>query len=72
VKLRDKIVVFGAMTRANIRPTHPGPVIVPEYEDFAGRKMRLGLEHAVGQKPTRQCQERDRHHPGLLQFILEN
>jgi len=30
--LRDKIVVYGAVPRANIRPTDLGPVIIPEGE----------------------------------------
>jgi putative SOS response-associated peptidase YedK len=42
LRLRDKILVFGAVPRANIRPTDLGPVIVPEYEGFACREMRWG------------------------------
>ena len=30
IRLRDKIVVYGAVPRANIRPTDLGPVILPE------------------------------------------
>jgi putative SOS response-associated peptidase YedK len=41
-RLRDKIVVYGAVPRANIRPTDLGPVIIPEYEGFAYREMRWG------------------------------
>lgn len=29
VKLRDKILVYGAVPRSNIRPTDLGPVILP-------------------------------------------
>ena len=36
-RLREKIQVFGAVPRASIRPTDPGPVIVPEYDGFSIR-----------------------------------
>ena len=42
LRLRDKILVFGAVPRANIRPTDLGPVILPEYDGFACREMRWG------------------------------
>lgn len=42
LRLRDKIVVYGAVPRANIRPPDLGPVIVPEYDGFACREMRWG------------------------------
>ena len=42
LKLRDKIQIFGAVPRANIRPTDLGPVILPECEGFACRDMRWG------------------------------
>ena len=42
LRLRDKILVFGAVPRANIRPTDLGPVIVPEEDGFACREMRWG------------------------------
>ena len=42
MRLRDKILVFGAVPRANIRPTDLGPIIVPEYDGFACREMRWG------------------------------
>lgn len=42
LKLRDRILVYGAVPRANIRPTDLGPVIIPEYEGFACREMRWG------------------------------
>ena len=37
-----EIEVFGAVPRANMRPTDLGPVILPEYEGFACREMRWG------------------------------
>jgi hypothetical protein len=42
LKLRDRILLYGALPRANIRPTDLGPVILPEYEGFACREMRWG------------------------------
>ena len=42
LRLRDKIVVYGAVPRANIRPTDLGPVILPEHDGFACREMRWG------------------------------
>jgi putative SOS response-associated peptidase YedK len=42
LRLRDRILVFGAVPRANIRPTDLGPVIIPEHEGFACREMRWG------------------------------
>jgi putative SOS response-associated peptidase YedK len=42
LRLRDKIPVFGAVPRANIRPTDLGPVILPEHDGFACREMRWG------------------------------
>ena len=42
LRLRDKILVYGAVPRANIRPTDLGPVILPEYDGFACREMRWG------------------------------
>lgn len=42
LKLHEKIQVFGAVPRANIRPTDLGPVILPEYEGFACREVRWG------------------------------
>jgi putative SOS response-associated peptidase YedK len=42
LRLHDKILVYGAVPRANIRPTDLGPIIVPEYEGFACREMRWG------------------------------
>ena len=42
LRLRDKILVYGAVPRANIRPTDLGPVIVPEHDGFACREMRWG------------------------------
>jgi hypothetical protein len=64
--LRDKIVVYGAVPRANIRPTDLGPVILPEDDGFACREMRWGCAFStrkrdeVGVKPihevqTKQC-----------------
>ena len=41
-RMREKIVAFGAVPRANIRPTDLGPVILPEYDGFACREMRWG------------------------------
>jgi len=41
-RLREKIQVFGAVPRASIRPTDPGPVIVPEYDGFACRELHWG------------------------------
>ena len=43
LRLRDKILVFGAVPRANIRPTDLGPVIVPEYEGFACRESSTSI-----------------------------
>jgi len=37
--LRDLILVFGAVPRANIRPTDLGPVIVPEHDGVACREL---------------------------------
>jgi hypothetical protein len=34
LRLRDRILVFGDVPRANIRPTDLSPVILPEYEGF--------------------------------------
>lgn len=42
LRLRDLIVVFGAVPRANIRPTDLGPVILPEHDGFACRELRWG------------------------------
>ena len=42
LRLRDKIVVFGAVPRANIRPTDLGPVILPEHDGFTCRELRWG------------------------------
>jgi len=42
LRLREKVVVFGALPRASIRPTDPGPVILPEGEGFACRELRWG------------------------------
>src|ERR1019366_7187233 len=42
LRLRDKILVFGAVPSANIRPTDLGPVILPEHDGFACREMRWG------------------------------
>ena len=51
LRLRDKILVFGAVPRANIRPTDIGPVIVPEYEGFACREMRWGWSVPWDKRP---------------------
>ncbi len=42
LELRRKIEVFGALPRANIRPTDLGPVIIPEFESFLCREMNWG------------------------------
>jgi putative SOS response-associated peptidase YedK len=42
IRLREKIEVFGAVPRANIRPTDLGPVIIPEHDGFACRVMNWG------------------------------
>lgn len=42
IKLREKIYVFGAVPRANIRPTDLGSIILPDDDDFVCREMRWG------------------------------
>jgi hypothetical protein len=42
LRLRDLILVFGAVPRADIRPTDLGPVIVPEHDGFACRELHWG------------------------------
>ena len=42
LRLRDRIMVFGAVPRANIRPTDIGPVILPEYDGFSCLEMGWG------------------------------
>ena len=42
LKLREKIEVFGAVPRANIRLTDLGPVIIPEHDSFACHEMIWG------------------------------
>ena len=42
LRLRDLMVVFGAVPRANIRPTDLGPVILPEHDGFACRELHWG------------------------------
>ncbi len=44
IKLREKIYVFGAVPRANIRPTDLGPIILPADDDFVCREMRWGWQ----------------------------
>jgi len=52
IKLREKIYVFGAVPRANIRPTDLGPIVLPEDDDFICREMRWGWCHrAVENQP---------------------
>ena len=47
-KLRDQILVFGFVPRGDIRPTDPGPVIIPEHDGFAclGTKSRSSMPRA--------------------------
>ena len=42
LRLRDKILVYGAVPHAHIRPTDLGPVIIPEHDSFACLQMRWG------------------------------
>ncbi len=51
LKLRDKILVFGCVPHANIRPTDLGPVIVPEFDGFACREMKWGWRVPWDKKP---------------------
>jgi putative SOS response-associated peptidase YedK len=51
LKLRDKILVYGAVPRAHIRPTDLGPVIVPEHDGVACREMRWGWAVPWDKKP---------------------
>src|SRR6516162_2920041 len=44
VTLNKKQVMFGFVPRARIRPTDPGPVILPESDSFACRDMRWGWQ----------------------------
>jgi putative SOS response-associated peptidase YedK len=51
LKLRDKMLVFGAVPRANIRPTDLGPVILPEQDEFVCREMRWGWKVPWDESP---------------------
>lgn len=51
VMLRDKIVIYGVVPRANIRPTDLGPVILPESDSFACHEMRWGWGVPWDKKP---------------------
>ena len=52
LRLREKIHVFGALPRANIRPTDLGPVIIPEFQSLACREMRWGWSVPWDRKPV--------------------
>lgn len=49
--LREKLIVYGAVPRADIRPTDLGPVIVPEFEGLACREFRWGWSVPWDKKP---------------------
>lgn len=51
LRLREKIEVFGAVPRADIRPTDLGPVIIPEFESLACRELRWGWSVPWDKKP---------------------
>jgi len=52
LRLREKIQVFGAVPRANIRPTDLGPVIIPEFQSLACHEMRWGWSVPWDKKPV--------------------
>jgi hypothetical protein len=46
LRLRDRILVYGAVPRANIRPTDLGPVILPEDDGFVCRDCQCPTSRA--------------------------
>ncbi len=52
LRLRRKLEVFGAVPRANIRPTDLGPVIVPEFESLACLEIRWGWTVTRDKQPV--------------------
>ncbi len=50
-RLREKVVVFGTVPRASIRPTDLAPVIIPEFEGMACRELRWGWKVPWDKKP---------------------
>ena len=51
-RLREKIEVFGAVPRANLRPTDLGPVILPEYAVFETSPAIHGWVHGSVMSPV--------------------
>jgi putative SOS response-associated peptidase YedK len=42
IRLRDKILIYGAVPRADIKPTDLAPIIIPENDDYLLTQMRWG------------------------------
>ena len=42
IRLRDKIVIYGALPREDIRPTDLAPILIPDDDDFQMTQMRWG------------------------------
>jgi putative SOS response-associated peptidase YedK len=42
IRLRDKILIYGAVSPSEIRPTDLAPIIVPDDDDFLLVQMRWG------------------------------
>jgi hypothetical protein len=44
VTLNKKQIMFGFVPRVRIRPTDPGPVILPESDSFTCRELHWGWQ----------------------------
>ena len=42
IRLRDKIVIYGAVPREDIRPTDLAPILIPDDDNFQMTQMRWG------------------------------
>jgi putative SOS response-associated peptidase YedK len=42
IRLRDKILIYGAVPRADIKPTDLAPIIIPDNDDYLLTQMRWG------------------------------
>jgi len=51
IRLREKILIYGAVPRANIRPTDLAPIVIPADDDFYLAAMRWGWRVPWDKKP---------------------